>query len=68
MDLFYLSERLKSTALKNIHYLMLTVKYTPYPPIKIKASFGSVQTEYISKLVSKVSNVPKKKFSPPTKK
>lgn len=66
MDLFYLSERLKSTALKNIHYLMLTVKYTQNPPIKIKP-FGSVQTEYISKLVSKVSNVPKKKLTPPKK-
>lgn len=39
---------------------MLTVKYTPNPPIKIKASFGSVQTEHISKLVPKVDNVPKK--------
>lgn len=52
MDLFYLFEKLESTALKNILYLILTVKHTPNPPIKIKASFGSVQTEYISKLVS----------------
>lgn len=43
---------------------MLTVKYTPNTPIKIKASCGSVQTEYISKLVSKVSNVPKKNLNP----
>lgn len=65
MDLFYLAERLKSTALKNIHYLTLTVKYTPNPPTKTKASFGSVQTECISKLLSKLSNVPKKINTPP---
>lgn len=35
-DLFYLPERLKSSALKNIHYLMLTLKYTPNPPVKSK--------------------------------
>lgn len=62
--MFHLSERLKASALKNIHYLMLTVKYTPNTPIKIKASCGSVQTKYISKLVSKVSNVPKKNLNP----